>query len=81
MAKSLLKTTGGKRFVDVRPDRVDLRDREYRPALLSLTPQYPSPSHLEALLLRYREHGMILDQGQEGASTGFELAAVVNYLL
>jgi hypothetical protein len=69
------------RLVDVRPDRVDLRDRPYLPALVSLPGQYPEPAIRDALLPRYCADGMILDQGAEGACTGFGLAAVVNYLL
>jgi hypothetical protein len=66
---------------DARPDRVDLRDREYRPALRSLPPQYPDRANITRYLQRYKKDRMILDQGQEGACTGFGLAAVVNYLL
>jgi hypothetical protein len=31
------------RLFDARPDRVDLRDREYRPPLKSLPHRYPDP--------------------------------------
>jgi hypothetical protein len=64
--------------LDVRPDRVDIRDREYQPALRSLEPVYPAPATIARLLPKYRS--LVLDQGQEGACTGFGLAAVVNYL-
>ena len=66
---------------DARPDRVDLRDREYRPALRSLPRQYPDQANITRYLQQYKKDGLILDQGQEGACTGFGLAAVVNYLL
>jgi hypothetical protein len=36
---------------------------------------------IDEALPAYRQDGMILDQGTEGACTGFGLAAVVNYLL
>lgn len=65
--------------MDVRPDRVDLRDREYQPALKSLEPVYPTAAVMAHFLPRYQP--LVLDQGQEGACTGFGLAAVVNYLL
>ncbi len=72
----------GKRLVDVRPDRVDLRDRPYRPPLISLPAAWPDLDlAVKKLLPKYVKHGMILNQGDEGACTGFGLAAVVNYLL
>jgi len=71
----------GRRKVDVRPDRVDLRDRVYRPPLVSLDAEYPGADRVRALLPRYLEDGLILDQGREGACTGFGLAAVIQYLL
>nr|MBC8291309.1 C1 family peptidase [Planctomycetota bacterium] len=64
--------------LDVRPDRVDLRDREYQPALKSLPAVYPAPVAIAHYMPRYSE--LILDQQGEGACTGFGLAAVVNYL-
>ena len=50
--------------LDVRPDRVDIRDREYQPALRSLEPVYPAPATIARLLPKYRS--LVLDQGQEG---------------
>lgn len=61
----------GKRL-DAFPDRIDLRDWYYQPALISLPDAYLSCT----LIPRAR----ILDQGREGACTGFALAAVVNFL-
>jgi len=72
------KSTAAGRLVDVRPDRLDLRDREYRPPLCNLPPEYPDPDRVIPLLPRYE--ALILDQGQEGACTGFGLAAVINFL-
>ena len=66
--------------LDARPDRLDLRDREYRPPLQSLPPAWPLKEEYETLIKRYTECDMILDQGNEGACTGFGLAAVINYL-
>jgi len=61
----------GKRL-DAFPDRIDLRDWFYQPALIAL------PDSLVSCPLI--KPSMILDQGQEGACTGFALAAVVNFL-
>jgi len=66
--------------LDARPDRVDFRDREYRPVLESLPPEYPDRAVLEQIIPEYTRR-LILNQGDEGACTGFGLAAVVNYLL
>lgn len=71
----LLNTSAEKaanKKLDAMPDRIDLRDWYYRPALISLPDAYVSCP----LIPRSR----ILDQGQEGACTGFALAAVVNFL-
>ncbi|MFK8066956.1 MAG: C1 family peptidase [Gammaproteobacteria bacterium] len=65
--------------LDARPDRLDLRDREYRPPLRSLPPQWPSEELIKKLLDCYMDSGMILNQYGEGACTGFGLAAVINY--
>lgn len=69
----------GSKF-DARPDRIDLRDRPYRPPLVSLPAQFPSWDWITQNLERYCE-ALILDQGSEGACTGFGLAAAINYLL
>ncbi len=55
--------------VDVIPDPPDLRDRLYEPSLLDLKSKLFPPDGLQ-----------ILDQGREGACTGFGLAAVINLL-
>ncbi len=65
--------------LDARPDRLDIRDREYRPPLRSLPERYPSQEIITTYLPHYKED-LILDQGSEGACTGFGLAAVINYL-
>ncbi len=74
------KTTHRNQTFDARPDRLDLRDREYRPPLRSLPPQWPLNIHINKLLSCYTNDGMILNQLGEGACTGFGLAAVINYL-
>jgi hypothetical protein len=72
---------GDRKFkFDARPDRIDLRDREYRPALRSLPREFPAKSFIDEHPDSYAA-GLILDQGSEGACTGFGLAAVINYLL
>ncbi|MBX9902801.1 MAG: C1 family peptidase [Burkholderiales bacterium] len=56
---------------DAQRDSFDFRDLIYRPALVELPDElYPEWKYLH-----------VLDQGTEGACTGFGLAAVVNYLL
>ena len=63
-----------KRTLDARRDVLDFRDRMYRTALVEV------PTHVD--LEDYKKVGTpILDQGQEGACTGFGLATVANYLL
>lgn len=71
-----------KSFVlDARPDRLDLRDRPYQPPTGSLPPLYPAAERLRDYLAGYLAAELILDQGREGACTGYGLAAVVNYML
>src|ERR1051325_5645071 len=63
-----------KRKLDAMPDIVDFRDQLHVPALVQAPGELP--------LERYRAyHVPILDQGQEGACTGFGLATVANFLL
>ncbi|MBK1657191.1 C1 family peptidase [Paracraurococcus ruber] len=61
----------GKPVLDAMPDRIDIRDWPYQPKLGPLPDRMVNCDLVPA----------ILDQGQEGACTGFALAAVVNYLL
>jgi hypothetical protein len=58
------------RLVDALADVPDIRDRMYEPALVRLERQMAAPGK-----------PFIMDQGEEGACTGFALAAVVNNLL
>lgn len=66
--------------LDARPDRLDLRDRVYCPPVRSLAPHWPPDAVLSQALGKYIAANLILDQGKEGACTGFGLACVVNYL-
>ena len=67
---------------DARADRLDLRDRAYAPRVVNLPPEFPSRGMVRDLLPGYLNLAArrILDQGQEGACTGFGLSAVINYL-
>jgi hypothetical protein len=81
MPTKILRTGNRTVTLDARPDRPDLRDRLYQPPLVSLPPRYPPPAWITTYLPKYRKAGLILDQRNEGACTGFGLAAVINYLL
>lgn len=62
------------RTLDARPDTIDFRDAIYTPTLVEV----PKEISLE----EYKKVQVpILDQGSEGACTGFGLASVANYLL
>ncbi|MFH1154208.1 MAG: C1 family peptidase [Pseudomonadota bacterium] len=65
----VVKAAGKRRILNARKDTPDIRDRMYEPALIQLRPE-----------LDNRDGTRILDQGQEGACTGFGLAAVINLL-
>lgn len=64
----------------VRRDKADLRDRPYAPPPLSLPAQYPDDAGIADFSGRYADAGLVLDQGAEGACTGFGLAGVINFL-
>lgn len=74
------KASYAKLALDARPDRLDLRDRTYSPKLASLPAAYPAAKDVRAIVAAYVKAGMVLDQQNEGACTGFGLACVVNYL-
>ena len=76
MAKNRLisyraSTLASRRTLDAFPDRIDIRDWPYQPTLSGLPDTLANCSRVP----------VILDQGNEGACTGFALSAVVNYLL
>lgn len=62
------KAAGKTRVMNVRPDAPDIRDRYYEPALIPLA---KTVANLD---------GKVLNQEDEGACTGFALAAVINLL-
>ncbi|MCX7166987.1 MAG: peptidoglycan-binding protein [Rhodocyclales bacterium] len=66
--------------LDVKRDAADLRDRPYLPPPRSLPPMFPADGDIRDFVGAYTRAGLILDQGQEGACTGFGLACVINYL-
>lgn len=78
MPAKFVKSIG--RTLDARPDRLDLRDREFTPGVASLPEQWPDDATVRRLLPAYCKSGLVLDQGEEGACTGFGLACVINYL-
>lgn len=70
------KTTAGAtpRVLNARPDGIDFRDQMYVPTLVEVP--------MRRYLADFRAaQGPILDQGREGACTGYGLAAVAHYLL
>lgn len=71
----------GGRLLDARPDRLDFRDLSYNPPLRSLPQRYPVERDFTRFIVSYVTAGLVLDQGRQGACTGFGLACVANYLL
>ncbi|HIJ79221.1 MAG: C1 family peptidase [Desulfobulbaceae bacterium] len=63
------KIAGKQRILNARKDTPDIRDRMYEPALIQLQPKIDNRRGL-----------IVLDQGEEGACTGFGLAAAINML-
>lgn len=61
----------GKRKLDAFPDKIDVRDWFYQPSLSPLPNQ----------IINCIDVPLILDQGTEGACTGFAMASVINYHL
>ncbi len=69
MTKSRFKTSPDKYVLDAVSDIPDIRDRMYEPMLIQLKNKMDPPGNIA-----------VLDQGREGACTGFGLAAVINLL-
>src|SRR5574340_120105 len=66
--------------LNVKRDSADLRDRQYLPPPRSLPQIFPADDDIMHFMGAYTRAGLILNQGQEGACTGFGLACVINYL-
>lgn len=67
---------------DVHPDTVDFRDKMYVPTLVEVPVRRTLQEYLDCFDKYAPDNtAPILNQGQEGACTGFGLAAVANYLL
>jgi predicted chitinase len=66
--------------VNVKADPADLRDRPYQPPPRSLPALFPADEDIGRYIGVYSSAGLVLDQGQEGACTGFGLACVINFL-
>jgi N-acetylmuramoyl-L-alanine amidase/Papain family cysteine protease len=72
------KADGPSYVLNARPDTLDFRDTLFVPTLREV----PATRPLEAYRQLAQQCGVpVLDQGREGACTGFALATVANYLL
>ena len=81
VAKMAAKTQAPLRAsLNVSKDPTDLRDRAYQPPPRSLPDRYPGDQDIRTHVRAYERAGLVLNQGREGACTGFGLACVVNYL-
>lgn len=69
-----VKSSPVKRILDARRDTLDFRDQMFIPTLIEVPVGIPLKDYLEYKV-------PVLDQGSEGACTGFGLATVANYLL
>ncbi len=67
----VIKSGGSDRILNAHPDLPDLRDRMYEPALVDLKFAIEPPTS---------DDSPIMDQGREGACTGFALAGTINLL-
>jgi hypothetical protein len=67
-------TSMSKRQLTARPDVIDFRDLCFTPTLVEVPQEMPLEDYLKMGV-------PVLDQGVEGACTGFGLATVANYLL
>ncbi|MFA7268209.1 MAG: peptidoglycan-binding protein [Sterolibacterium sp.] len=79
-AKATAPVAARRASLNVKSDPADLRDRPYQPPPHSLPPIFPADADIKRFMGAYTQAGLILDQGQEGACTGFGLACVINHL-
>jgi hypothetical protein len=81
MAKNKASETAGLPVplsqLDAHPDTIDFRDKMYVPTLVEV----PTRITLAEYKVSYPSGPTILNQGKEGACTGFGLATVANFLL
>lgn len=70
----LVKLAGTQRTLDARPDTLDFRDLMFTPTLVEVPTRIPLDDYLACGV-------PVLDQGTEGACTGYALATVAHYLL
>ncbi|HEY7767544.1 C1 family peptidase [Longimicrobium sp.] len=70
----LATLAGEKRKLDARPDTLDFRDHMFVPTLVEVPTDMPLEEYLKARV-------PVLNQGREGACTGYALATVAHYLL
>lgn len=80
-AKAEPRVSSKGRNLNARPDTVDFRDQLFIPTLVEVPVERPLEEYLKCYRKATRKNVPILDQGQEGACTGFGLAAVCDYLL
>ncbi|MBI3731306.1 MAG: C1 family peptidase [Burkholderiales bacterium] len=80
MPAQTIPFNGSELALDARPDRLDLRDRMYTPRVMNLPVAFPDTDFIKTRLAKYIKTNLILNQGEDGACTGFGLAAVINYL-
>lgn len=67
-------------MLDARADRQDLRDQLFQPQIQHLPDSFPADTVIASQWQGYIDAGYILDQGSDGACTGFGLAASIHYL-
>lgn len=70
-----------RRNLDARPDTIDFRDQMFVATLVEVPVELTVERYLQSYRRYTRRDVPILNQGNEGACTGFGLAAVCNYLL
>src|SRR5258707_14247536 len=73
-AQKTKKPAVHRRRLDARPDTLDFRDQMFEASLIEVPTSRPLADYRAARV-------PILDQGSEGACTGFGLATVIHYLL